>query len=103
VGWGSSVAISCGVGHRHSLDPALLWHRLATTALIRPLAWEPTYATSAALKSKKKKKKKKKRQVLARMWRKRDPLVLLVVLPICPATMENNMEDPQKLKNKTAK
>ena len=29
-------------------------------ALIRPLAWEPTYASSAALKSKKKKKKKKK-------------------------------------------
>ena len=28
-----------------------LWHRLAATALIGPLAWEPPYAASAALKS----------------------------------------------------
>ena len=27
-----------------------LWCRLATTALIRPLAWEPPYAADAALK-----------------------------------------------------
>ena len=32
-----------------------LWYRLAAVALIRPLAWEPPYATSAFLKSKKKK------------------------------------------------
>ena len=40
-------------------DPALLWLwcRLATTAPIRPLAWELLYATSAALKRPKKKKK----------------------------------------------
>ena len=31
-------------------DLALLWHRLAATALIRLLAWEPPYATGAALK-----------------------------------------------------
>ena len=31
-----------------------LWCRLAATALIRPLAWEPPYATGAALKGKKK-------------------------------------------------
>ena len=31
--------------------------RLAATASIRPLAWEPPYAMGAALKSKKKKKK----------------------------------------------
>ena len=32
-------------------DPALLWlwHRLATTALIRPLAWETSYTMGAAL------------------------------------------------------
>ena len=36
-----------------------LWCRPSATALIRPLAWEPPYATSGALKSKKKKKKKK--------------------------------------------
>ena len=32
-------------------DPALLWHSLAATAPIRPLAWEPPYATGAALKT----------------------------------------------------
>ena len=48
----------CGVGRRHGLDLALLWLccRLANTALIRPLAWEPPYAVGAALKSKKRKK-----------------------------------------------
>ena len=35
-----------------------LWCRLAATALIRPLAWEPPYAMSAALEKTKKKKKK---------------------------------------------
>ena len=35
-------------------DPALLWLwcRLAATALIRPLAWEPPYTAGAALKKK---------------------------------------------------
>ena len=44
--------LSCGVGHRHSFDPALLclWPRLAATPLIQPLAWEPPYAEGAALK-----------------------------------------------------
>ena len=34
--WGSGVAVSCGVGHRHDLDLALLWpwRRLAATAPI---------------------------------------------------------------------
>jgi len=43
--------VSCGVGHRHGPDPASLWlwHRLEAIALIRPLAWEPTYAAGAAL------------------------------------------------------
>ena len=53
--------MSCGVGHRHGSDPALLWlwRRLAATAQIRHLAWEPPYATDAALQRQKKKKKKK--------------------------------------------
>ena len=48
-----SIAVSCGVGCRHSLDPALLWlwHRLAAAAPIQPLAWELSYAPSMALKS----------------------------------------------------
>ena len=51
--------MSCGVGHRHSSDPALLWpwHRPAAAVPIQPLTWELPYATPVALKSKKKKKK----------------------------------------------
>ena len=39
-----------------------LWGRLAAAALIEPLAWEPPYATSGALKRQKKKKKKRDRE-----------------------------------------
>ena len=48
--------MSCGVGHRLSLDLVLLWLwcRLAATAPIPPIAWEPPYATGVALKRKKK-------------------------------------------------
>ena len=64
VGWGSSIAVSCGVGHRHGSDLALLWvwRRLAATALIGPLAWEPPCAKRVALKRKDKKKKKKRKE-----------------------------------------
>ena len=50
--------MSCGVGHRHSLHPALLWLwcRPAAVALTRPLAWEPPYAWGVALKRQKTKK-----------------------------------------------
>ena len=43
--------MSCGVGRRRGLDPALLWlwHRLVATAPLRPLAWEPPYAVGGAL------------------------------------------------------
>ena len=34
-----------------------VWRKLAATAPIRPLAWEPPYATGAAQKRQKKKKK----------------------------------------------
>ena len=46
--------MSCGVGCRHGLDPALLWlwQRAAAVAPIGPLAWEPPYAASGALKKK---------------------------------------------------
>ena len=55
--------MSCGVGRRHSLDPALLWLRcrLAATAQIRPLAWEPPYATGETVKTQKDEKIKKKK------------------------------------------
>ena len=38
----------------------VLWCRLAATAPIRPLAWEPLYAVGAALKGHKNKNKPKK-------------------------------------------
>ena len=57
--------MSCGVGHRHSSDLALLWLwcRPAATTPIQPLSWELPYATGVALKDKKKKKKKKPKLV----------------------------------------
>ena len=53
--------MSCGVGHRHGSDLALLWlwHRLVATAPIRALAWEPPYAAEVALEKAKRQKKKK--------------------------------------------
>ena len=46
--------MSCGVGRRRGSDPARLWLwcKLAATAPIGPLAWEPPYATGAVLKKK---------------------------------------------------
>ena len=57
LGWGSGVAMSCGVGHRHSVDPALLWlwHRPTAAAPIRPLAWELPCAASEGHKKERKK------------------------------------------------
>ena len=53
--------MSCGVGRRHSSDPALLWlwRRPMATALIGPLLWEPPYAAGAALEKEKRQKKEK--------------------------------------------
>ena len=47
--------MSCGVGRRCVLDPALLWlwGKLAAAAPIQPLAWELPYAAGVALKRKK--------------------------------------------------
>ena len=58
-----AFAVSCGAGHRHGLDPTLLWlwRRLAAVAPIKPLAWEPPCATGVALKSKNIKSKKNKK------------------------------------------
>ena len=55
--------MSCSVGRRCGSDMALLWlwPRPAATGLIRALAWEPPYASDAALKGQKTKKKKKKK------------------------------------------
>ena len=57
---GSGVDVSCGVGRRRGLDLVLLWlwRRLAATAPIGPLAWEPPYAAGAAQEMAKKKEKR---------------------------------------------
>ena len=64
MGEGSGIAVSCRVGRRHGLDPELLWlwSRLAATALIGPLAWEPPYTAEVALEKVKRPKKKKKKK-----------------------------------------
>ena len=57
--WVKDLAcVSCGIGLRCSLGPTLLWLwcKPAATAPIRPLAWEPLYATDAALKKRKQNK-----------------------------------------------
>ena len=56
--------MSYGVGRRRSSDPALLWlwRRLAATAPIGPLAWEPPYAVGEALEKTKRQKIKNKKE-----------------------------------------
>ena len=44
--------------------------------------------------------KHKKQQVLARMWRKRSPRVLLVGEQTSAAIVENSVELPQNIKNR---
>ena len=53
--------MSCDVGRRRGSDPELLWlwHRPVTTAPTGLLAWEPPYATRAALEKAKKDTQKK--------------------------------------------
>ena len=60
-----ALPVSCGVVHRHGSDPELLWlwSRTVATAPIRPLAWEPPYATGVALKKDKRQKNPKKSRI----------------------------------------
>ena len=55
--WAADPAVSCGVGGRCGLDPALLWLWmwlwLTAAVLIQSLAWELPYPSGATLKSKK--------------------------------------------------
>ena len=52
-----------------------LWHRLAATPPIGPLAWELPYAVGAALKGKKKKKRKKKKEK-ENSWESKDAHIM---------------------------
>ena len=79
--------MSCGVGRRGSSDPTLLWlwRRLAATASIRPLAWEPPYAMGVALK---KKKRERERERLLEMEE-----VPLFPSPLILTSMQSRRED----------
>ena len=65
VGWGSGVAVSCGVGRGLGSDPALLWlwRRQVAAAPVRPLAWKPPHAVGGGPRKGKKGKKAKKKKV----------------------------------------
>ena len=54
-----ALPVSCGVGRRCGSNLALLWLwcRPAAATPVGPLAWEPPYATGAALEKAKKTKK----------------------------------------------
>ena len=56
--------MSYGVGRRRGLDVVLLWLwcRPVAIVLIQPLAWEPLYAASTALKRKERKREKEGRR-----------------------------------------
>ena len=63
--------MSCGVGHRHSSEPTLLWlwRKSAAVAPIWSPAWVSPYASLKKQKKKKKKNlKKKNNNKLTRMW-----------------------------------
>jgi len=68
VGQGSGFAVSCDVGHRYSLDPALLWlwYRPEAVALIQPLALELPYAMDMVLKKKELEKEKQTKPKVSR-------------------------------------
>ena len=71
--------MSCDAGHRHGLDPVLLWLscRQAATAPIGPLAWEPPYASAALEKMKRQKIKIKIKKKL----KKKETKILKSLLP----------------------
>ena len=54
--------MSWGVDHRLGWDMVMVWLWPAAVAPVRPLVWEPPYASGAALKKTKDKKKKKKKE-----------------------------------------
>ena len=66
--------MSCGIGDRRGSDGMLLWlwHRLAATAPIQPLACEPPYAAGAVLK-----RQKKERNNICNKLNMRSPLPVI--------------------------
>ena len=54
--------MSWGVDHRLGWDMVMVWLWPAAVAPVRPLVWEPPYASGAALKSQKKNPKNKQKR-----------------------------------------
>ena len=69
VGWGSGIAVSCGIVRRCGLDPMFLWLwcRSAAALPMRALAWEPPCTMGVALKRQIKNKKSRVILLVARL------------------------------------
>ena len=75
--------------------------RCATSPIIQEMPIKTTMRSPHTCQNGYDKKKDRRLQVLTRVWRKRNPWVLLVGMQTGAATMENTMEVPQKIKNRT--
>ena len=100
-GEGSSVAVSCGEGHRCSLDPVLLWlwRRPAATAPIPPLVWEHPYALRAAQKTQNKTKSLVERRVQTADVNEEAVRVWKVLKATRPETCQTSEERKKQLEN----
>ena len=106
----SGTALSCGIGCRNGLDLVLqwLWCRPAARAPSWPLAWEPPYAMSTALKRQKKRERELLKILLKpfkKMMRRKHietlyeavarhvfPIFLLYYPPIAPSHVISSKE-----------
>ena len=89
--------MSCGVGYRCGSDPELLWLwcRPAAKAPIRPLAWEPPYATGVALeKAKRQKNKNKNKQTNKQKKTERERIYLNSIAFCFPIENQDALEKP---------
>ena len=89
-------------------DPALLWlwYRPAATAPIRSRAWEPPYATGAALKKKKKKKDKNqtnKKTEFRRFQLERHCICATCAVTLTPSGSVPQIQIPQYFQSKCTK
>ena len=82
--------MSCGVGHRRSSDPELLWLWLWPVAIapVGPLAWELPYAEGAA-------QEKAKRQKKTPRFPPHIPLCRTVTFPFLDQSLARKMGFPR--------
>ena len=94
--------MSCGVDHRHGSDPTWLcpWCRPGATSPIQPLAWEPPYATGAALE-KAKRPKKKQLQNQKRNTTSPPPVLSFWIFVLCQSKIQEGIKSVSQDKNST--